>query len=189
MKHREDPLNVGIALSNRRSKSLARMTNAFSPPWSLLSSVVRENLPLLHSLSMPASRRGTNAFLTIFVASIHPDANFLVMSLSGNNPLANFVKWTAVEKERLCSVRNWANLTWTVIIFVDNSVTFELTKNDLMHGCVAAEMAVCCLPWVAEPAWRTASLHPPEETLMCDEHTRQNANVNPLSIGPIGIYR
>ena len=167
------------------SKSLARMTNTFSPPWSLLSSVIRENLPRLHSLSMPASRRGASAFFTIIVVFMRPDANLLAMSLSGNNPFANFVKWSATEKERLCSATNWANLTSAVVTFVDNSVAFELTKNDLICGCVASEMAVCCLPWAAEPAWCTASLHPPEATLIWEEQTRQNANVDPLSLGPI----
>ena len=123
------------------------------PPWSLLSSVSNENL------------------LTIMVVFIRPDGNVPAISLSGNNSLTNFVEWSATENGRLCWATNCANFTSAVSTLVDRSFVFEVTKKDLICGCVFE--------------WRTASYLPPNNTFTCTLHTLQYANIAPLSLAHI----
>ena len=108
-------LHIGISINHvtalviSGSNTFTSIASVFSPPWSLPSSVSNKNLWLWQSWTTFASRRGANAFFTIMVVFIRPDVNFPTISLSGNNWLANFVKWSANENGRLYSATNYAN--------------------------------------------------------------------------------
>ena len=94
------------------SKTRTRMVRRFASFLSSLSSIVRENGPVLHLSITGFVKAGARLPLitcVVFMRLHH--VKLTAASLSGNNRRTRRVKWLAIAARRLCSATNWQKST------------------------------------------------------------------------------